>query len=97
MTARPTKITFADLGVHGLVIYCSDYKCSHLITMSGDRWSDEMRLFDIEPRFICSACGKRGADVCWISVGIRKPAGCGRGFFASTDPRHFTGEQASGN
>ena len=63
MTTRPTKITFADMGVHGLVIYCSDYKCSHLITMSGDRWSDEMRLFDIEPRFICSACGKRGADV----------------------------------
>jgi hypothetical protein len=22
-----------------------------------------LRLSDIEPRFICSACGKRGADV----------------------------------
>jgi hypothetical protein len=22
-----------------------------------------MRLSDLEPRFICSACGKRGADV----------------------------------
>jgi hypothetical protein len=22
-----------------------------------------MRLSDVEPRFVCSACGKRGADV----------------------------------
>jgi hypothetical protein len=37
----PQKITFAemrDMGVRGLLIYCSDYKCSHLITMGGDRW-----------------------------------------------------------
>jgi hypothetical protein len=41
MPDRPTKITFADMrdmGVHGLLIYCSDYKCSHLVTISGDRW-----------------------------------------------------------
>ena len=63
---RPQKITLAemrDMGVRGLLIYCSDYKCSHLITMSGDRWPDEMRLSDLAPRFICLACGKRGADV----------------------------------
>ena len=38
--SRPIKITFADMrdmGVRGLLIYCSDYKCSHLITMSGDQ------------------------------------------------------------
>jgi hypothetical protein len=43
---RPQKITFADvrdMSVRGLLIYCSDYKCSHLITMSGDRWPDNMR------------------------------------------------------
>jgi hypothetical protein len=28
-----------------------------------DQWPDDMRLSDIEPRFICAACGKRGADV----------------------------------
>jgi hypothetical protein len=36
---RPQRITFADMrdiGVHGLLIYCSHYKCNHLITMSGD-------------------------------------------------------------
>jgi hypothetical protein len=63
MPDRPQKITFADMRVRGLLIYCSDYKCSHLITMSADRWGDDVRLSDIEPRFVCSACGKRGADV----------------------------------
>ena len=28
--------------------------------MSADRWPDES---DIEPRFVCGACGKRGAEV----------------------------------
>jgi hypothetical protein len=28
-----------------------------------DRWPDDVRLFDIEGRFTCTACGKRGADV----------------------------------
>jgi hypothetical protein len=66
MPDRPQKITFADMrdmSVRGLLIYCSDYKCSHLVTMSGDRWPDDMRLSDLEPRLICSSCGKRGADV----------------------------------
>jgi len=65
MPDRPQKISFAQMrnsGVRGLLNYCSDYKCSHLITMSGDGWPDEMRPSDLEPRFICSACGQRGAD-----------------------------------
>jgi hypothetical protein len=63
---RQQKITFAEMraaGVRGLLIYCSDYKCSHSTTMSADRWPDEVRLSDIEPLFICRACGQRGADV----------------------------------
>ena len=52
-----------DMGVRGLLVYCSDYRCSHSMAISGDCWPDEMRLSDIEPRFTCSACGKRGADV----------------------------------
>jgi hypothetical protein len=52
-----------DMGVRGVLIFCSDHKCSHLITMNGDNWHDDVRLSDIEPRFICSSCGKRGADV----------------------------------
>jgi hypothetical protein len=63
---RPAKITFAEMraaGVRGLLVYCSDYRCSHSIAISGDPWPDEARLSDFEPRFVCSACGKRGPDV----------------------------------
>jgi hypothetical protein len=60
------KITLAEMraaGVRGLLIYCSDFRCSHSTTISADRWPDDVRLSDIEPRFICEACGRRGADV----------------------------------
>ena len=63
---REQKITFAEMremGMRGLLIYCSDYKCSHSIAISADQWPDDLRLSYIEPRFVCKACGKRGADV----------------------------------
>jgi hypothetical protein len=63
---KPTKITFAemrDMGVRGVLIYCADYRCSHSIALSADQWTDDLRLSDIEPRFVCQAGGKRGADV----------------------------------
>jgi hypothetical protein len=62
----PQKITFAEMraaGVRGLLIYCSDYHCSHSVEISGDRWADDVRLSDLEPRFVCTACGLRGGDV----------------------------------
>jgi hypothetical protein len=48
MSDRPQKITFADMrdmGVRGLL---SDYRRSHLVTMSADRWPDELRLSEIK-------------------------------------------------
>src|ERR1700686_5909784 len=63
---RPTKITFAEMrtaGVRGVLIYCSDYKCSPSTSISADQWPDHVRLSDLEARFVCKACGKRGADV----------------------------------
>ena len=63
---RPQKITFAamrDSGVRGILVYCADYHCSHSLAISGDAWPDDLRLSDLEPRFVCKACGKRGADV----------------------------------
>jgi len=39
------------------------YKCSHSIAISGDQWADDVRLSDIEDRFVCKECGKRGADI----------------------------------
>jgi hypothetical protein len=63
---RQQKITLGEMrasGVRGLLIYCSDYRCSHSTAISGDRWPDDVRLSDIEPRFTYQACGKKGADV----------------------------------
>jgi hypothetical protein len=66
MQERPQKITFAEMrssGVRSLLIYCADYHCSHSIEISGGRWADDVRLSDLEPRFVCSACGLRSGDV----------------------------------
>ena len=60
------EITFADMRaqvVHGLLIYCADYRCSHSIAINGDRWPNDARLSDIEPGFICGAYGHRGPNV----------------------------------
>jgi len=63
---REQKITLGEMraaGVNGLLVYCSDYRCSHHLKISADRWPDEIRLSDLEPRFVCKACGTRGADI----------------------------------
>jgi hypothetical protein len=52
-----------EQGVRGVLIYCADYRCNHSMAISADQWADDLRLSDIEDRFTCSACGKRGADV----------------------------------
>ena len=52
------KITFREMhasGIRNLLIYCSDYHCSHWTAISGDRWPDDVRLSDIEPKFTCQA------------------------------------------
>jgi hypothetical protein len=62
----PQKITFGEMrasGVRDVLVYCRDYKCSHHITVSADFWPDHLRLSDIEDRFVCRVCGKRGAEV----------------------------------
>jgi hypothetical protein len=65
-TVRQTKITFGEMrvsGVRGLLICCSDYKCSHSTAINADRRPDDARLSEIEPLFACQACGQIGADV----------------------------------
>ena len=50
---RPQKITFGEMremGVRGVLVYCADYHCSHNVALSADRWPDELRLSDLEPR-----------------------------------------------
>jgi hypothetical protein len=39
----PSKITFAQTraaGVRGVLVYCSDYRCSHSTSLDADRWAD---------------------------------------------------------
>lgn len=63
---HPQKITFGemrDTGVRGILIYCQGFHCSHSSALSGDQWPDDVRLSDLEPRFICATCGRKGADV----------------------------------
>jgi hypothetical protein len=61
MRSGPVKITFAEL--RGIPVYCADYRCGHSIALMADRWPDATRLSNIEPRFVCTACGKRSAGV----------------------------------
>lgn len=64
---REQKITFGEMrsddGPTGILVYCLDVRCSHSVAISAEGWPDDMRLSDLEPRFVCQACGKRGADV----------------------------------
>jgi|ERR1700732_2778007 hypothetical protein len=64
--ARTRKITFAEMrsaGVRGILVYCSDYRCSNWTRLDADRWPDDVRLSDIEPLFTCQVCGLKGAAV----------------------------------
>ena len=47
------KITFAEMrdsGVRGILVYCSDYRCSHSIALMADHWPGDARLSDVEQR-----------------------------------------------
>ena len=57
---RPIKITFGEMGVRGMLVYCH---CGHHVALDADTWPDDVRLSDLEPRFVCRGCGGRGADV----------------------------------
>ena len=66
MVVRQQKITLGEMrssGPRRLLIYCADYHCSHSIAISADQWPDHVRLSDLESRFVCNACGQRGADI----------------------------------
>ena len=78
----PQKITFAemrDMGVRWLLVYCAGYQCSHSIAISADDPPDDARLSDIEERFTCRVCGKRGADV-WPDFNWSRMPVCQMGF-----------------
>lgn len=68
MVNRQHKITFAEMraaGVRRVLIYCADHRCGHcnIVADDADRWPDELRISDIEDKFVCTVCGVRGADI----------------------------------
>ena len=66
VAVREQKITLGEMRESGptrLLVYCSDYRCTHNVTIDASQWGDSVRLSDLEPKFTCQACGKRGADV----------------------------------
>ena len=65
----------SDSRIRRTLIDGAGYHCSHSIAISGDVWPDELRLSDIEARFVCRACGKRGADVRPFCSATRGAAG----------------------
>jgi hypothetical protein len=63
---RQQKITIGEMRESGparLIVYCGDYRCAHSVVLDANRWADDVRLSDLEPLFVCKACGHRGADV----------------------------------
>jgi hypothetical protein len=47
MADRPVKVTFAEMrgsGVRGILVYCTDYRCSHSMALMADHWPGDTRL-----------------------------------------------------
>ncbi|WP_271604936.1 hypothetical protein [Bradyrhizobium sp. CCBAU 11434] len=76
---RPLKITLGDLrstGVRDLIVFCQDYQCSHNVKLAAeyvDRWPDEIRISQLEPRFVCKACGMRGPASSAAATALSRP------------------------
>jgi hypothetical protein len=73
---RPQKITLGEMriGRGGVLVYCADCRCGHHITLAAetvDQWPGDVRLSDLEPKFICQKCGRtstgtpKGLSVAW--------------------------------
>jgi hypothetical protein len=50
---RPKRSRSEKSGVHGILVYCSDYHCSHCVAISGYQWAADVGLSDLEQRFVC--------------------------------------------
>jgi len=51
------------LSIRGLLIYCSDYKCTHWTAISAINSPTTFACPTSWPRFTCQACSQKGADV----------------------------------
>ena len=65
MVGHGQKITFGEMraaGATAIIVYCSDFKCSHMPFISAEQWPDDIRLSDIEPQFVYSIRGRKARD-----------------------------------
>lgn len=67
MVGRAKAITFGAMrqsGVEGVLVHClACGRWKRLGQADCAQWADGVRLSDIEPKFVCEACGKHGADI----------------------------------
>jgi hypothetical protein len=66
MTPRSQKITLGEMRESGptkLIAYCFNRKCNYHADSDASQWPDEVRISDLEERFVCMKCGERGADI----------------------------------
>jgi hypothetical protein len=49
-------------GASRIIVHCGDYKCGHSVKMYPALWADNLRLSDLEQRFVYGL-RHRGADV----------------------------------
>jgi hypothetical protein len=52
-------ITLAEMraaGVSRVLVYCSDYRCSHWTRIDADQRAHGVQLSDFEPGFVYTAC-----------------------------------------
>ena len=78
--AGPQKITFGDMrdsGVRAVLIYCSDYRCSHWIEMIADQWADYVRCPPSSRAIIDERRGSLGSGLPKPSMKVA-PAPAGR-------------------
>jgi hypothetical protein len=46
-----------------VIVFCGDHRCAQSVVIDAEQRPDDARLSDLEPRFVCKVCGRRGADV----------------------------------
>jgi len=72
---RLKKLTLGEMrssGARRVLVYCSDHRCSHSVNIDADRWTDDVRLSDVEPLFTCTARRKRGERMSgWITPTVK--------------------------
>jgi hypothetical protein len=69
MVNRSGHITLGAMrlsGVRSALIHCSENRCGQWTRLGRnvcDQWDDDVNLIDIESKFVCQACGRRGAAI----------------------------------